>query len=274
MDAPQFCLEWFFKHELHRYAKTLIPDLKVMLLGQGADEFSAGYSVAEDSSTSDWHDYIQELTEKEQQISQAKQRTSLKDESYLFDRSLKSYPPGCTQFQKYMLLEVYYLQDFNLWHEDRSSMSQSVEARVPFLDHRLVEYLAAIPPQHHAALFWNKTIIREMAGEWLSHDFVYRKKSSTVPQQGNLMKYRIVQRIFPQFREKYLANSKSLFSEETILTWFNQADWSSVNGVQALNKLLNAMAMTVFKNICKTGQPPTPIDYLYGRSPLKTLHDF
>ncbi|MEG3988648.1 asparagine synthase (glutamine-hydrolyzing) [Microcoleus sp. S28C3] len=275
MDAPKFYLESLFKQELHRYAKTLFPDLKVMLLGQGSDEFAGGYSNPEDNSTSDWHNYIQQLTEEEQQISQAKQLTSLKDGSYLFDRTLKSYPPGCTPFQKHMLREVYYLQDFNLWHEDRNSMSQSIEARVPFLDHRLVEYLAAVPPQHHAALFWNKTIVREMAGQWLPHDFVYRKKSfGTSPPQWTRMHYRIVQRIFPQFREKYLANSRSLFSDDQILGWFNQANGSSMNGIQALDKLLNAMAMTVFKDLCKTGKPPTPMDYLYGRSPLKTLHDF
>ena len=39
MDSPRFRQEWFLKHELHRYAKTVEPGLKVMLLGQGADEF-------------------------------------------------------------------------------------------------------------------------------------------------------------------------------------------------------------------------------------------
>jgi asparagine synthase (glutamine-hydrolysing) len=174
-----------------------------------------------------------------------------------------------------MLREVYYLQDFNLWHEDRNSMVQSIEARVPFLDHHLVEYLAAIPPQHHAALFWNKTIVREMAGQWLPHDFAYRKKSfGTSHHLWSLMQYRIVQRIFPQFREKYLANCGTLFSEEKILDWFNQANVSSLNGIQVLDKLFNAMAMTVFKNLCLTGKAPIPMDYLYGCSPLKTLHDF
>jgi asparagine synthase (glutamine-hydrolysing) len=275
MDMPKFCLEWLFKHELYRYAKTVCSDLKVMLLGQGADEFAAGYSNPEDSFTTDWQGYIQALTEEEQQISQAQELTSLNDGSYLFDKTLKSYPAGCTAFQKYMLREVYYLQDFNLWHEDRNSMVQSIEARVPFLDHHLVEYLAAIPPQHHAALFWNKTIVREMAGQWLPHDFTYRKKSfGTSHHLWSLMQYRIVQRIFPQFREKYLANCGTLFSEEKILDWFNQANVSSPNGIQVLDKLFNAMAMTVFKNLCLTGKAPIPLDYLYGCSPLKTLHDF
>lgn len=276
MDAPKFNIDWFLKHELHRYCKTLFPDLKVMLLGQGADEFAGGYSAPEDSSTNDWQDYIKQLDEEEEQTSQLKQLTSLNDGSYLFDRCLKSYPPNCTSFQKQMLREVYYLQDYNLWHEDRSAMSQSIEARVPFLDHRLVEYLAAVPPEHHGALFWNKRIIREMAGQWLPHDFVYRKKSfgASHQRQWVLIQYKILQRIFSQFCQKYLANSRSLFSDEQILSWFEEANVNNVKSIQAVDKLLNAMAMTVFKNLCLTGKSPTSVDYLYGRSPLKTLHDF
>src|SRR5205085_1128417 len=39
IEKPDFNWEWLFKKELHRYAKRADPGLKVMLLGQGADEF-------------------------------------------------------------------------------------------------------------------------------------------------------------------------------------------------------------------------------------------
>ena len=44
MDSPRFDVEWLFKHELHRYAKTHVPDIKVMLLGQGSRRIAGGYS--------------------------------------------------------------------------------------------------------------------------------------------------------------------------------------------------------------------------------------
>ncbi|MGE5656369.1 MAG: asparagine synthase (glutamine-hydrolyzing) [Actinomycetota bacterium] len=278
MDAPKFDLEWLLKHELHRYAKTTVPDLKVILLGQGSDEFAGGYSNTGYSNTnevphSDWEGYIGNLTAVQQRMSQTQQLAQLKDGSSFFDLNLKSYPAGCTAFQKEMLYRIYTLQDHNLWHEDRTSMSQSIEARVPFLDHRLVEYLAAVPPQHHSSLFWDKTIIREMTGEWLPHDFRYRKKSyAGVPQQFNLLNYQIVQRVFPAFLDKYLANSNPLFSREKLNNWFKQADACTASGISLTSKLLNAMAMAIFKDLCQNQHIPLG-NYsknLYGQSPYKT----
>ena len=52
------------------------------------------------------------------------------------------------------------LQFFNLWHEDRTSSFHSIESRVPFLDHRIVELLASVPETLQKELFWNKQIVR------------------------------------------------------------------------------------------------------------------
>lgn len=181
IDAPVFHIEFVLKHELHRYAKTLIPELKVMLLGQGSDEFAGGYSTPEDRQQSSWNSFSSNLTQKEQNSSKIKQPTSRQDGSYMFDllgSESISLPSECTTFQREMLRRIVKLQQYNLWHEDRSSSGQGIEARVPFLDHRLVEYLAAIPPSMQQTLFWDKKIIREMA-KWLPNNLAYRKKSGS-----------------------------------------------------------------------------------------------
>jgi asparagine synthase (glutamine-hydrolysing) len=49
--------------------------------------------------------------------------------------------------------------------EDRNSMAHSIEARVPFLDHRLVEYAAALPPGWQMRGPWNKHLLREAMRE-------------------------------------------------------------------------------------------------------------
>ena len=58
MDSPLFDLEWVVKGELNRAIRTLCPELKIILLGQGADEFAGGYSRRVDAQTSNWEQYI------------------------------------------------------------------------------------------------------------------------------------------------------------------------------------------------------------------------
>ena len=49
---------------------------------------------------------------------------------------------------------------FLLHYEDRNSMAYSRESRVPFLDHRLVEYVLTLPPNHKIRNGTSKMILR------------------------------------------------------------------------------------------------------------------
>jgi asparagine synthase (glutamine-hydrolysing) len=52
-----------------------------------------------------------------------------------------------------------------LHYEDRNSMAFSVEARLPFLDHRLVEWLVQVPPELKLSKGMTKVMLRQaMAG--------------------------------------------------------------------------------------------------------------
>ena len=48
-----------------------------------------------------------------------------------------------------------------LHYEDRNSMAHSLESRVPFLDYRLVEYIAALPDEYKIKDGYTKYILRE-----------------------------------------------------------------------------------------------------------------
>jgi asparagine synthase (glutamine-hydrolysing) len=48
-----------------------------------------------------------------------------------------------------------------LRYEDRNSMAWSIEARTPFLDYRLVEYVAAAPPETLIRDGWTKALLRD-----------------------------------------------------------------------------------------------------------------
>ena len=59
--------------------------------------------------------------------------------------------------------------------EDRNSMAHSIEARVPFLDYRLVECALAIPAKFKIKDGWSKYILRKCYGEDAPKEIVWRK---------------------------------------------------------------------------------------------------
>jgi asparagine synthase (glutamine-hydrolysing) len=60
---------------------------------------------------------------------------------------------------------------------DRMSMAASVECRTPFLDHRLVETVMHLPLSCRLRGSTDKWLLKEVAGRYLPHPLVYRKKS-------------------------------------------------------------------------------------------------
>ena len=71
-----------------------------------------------------------------------------------------------------------------LHFEDRLSMSQSIEVRVPFLDHRLVELAATISPNDKFRGGWSKSILRDAIAEIVPPSIRFRKdkKGFTIPE--------------------------------------------------------------------------------------------
>ncbi|MCK9907016.1 asparagine synthase C-terminal domain-containing protein, partial [Frankia sp. Cpl3] len=61
--------------------------------------------------------------------------------------------------------------------KDRMSMAASLEARVPFCDHRLVEYVWNIPWEMKTYQNREKGILRKALEGILPDDVLYRKKS-------------------------------------------------------------------------------------------------
>ncbi len=62
-----------------------------------------------------------------------------------------------------------------LKYEDKNSMRNSIEARVPFIDYKVVEQALALPEQSKIKEGWSKYVLRDLAKEYLPSDVVWRK---------------------------------------------------------------------------------------------------
>lgn len=69
-----------------------------------------------------------------------------------------------------------YLPDQLLFLQDKMSMAASLETREPFLDYRLIELAATIPPNVRLPGRELKAILRRIADKYLPRDCIYREK--------------------------------------------------------------------------------------------------
>ena len=90
--------------------------------------------------------------------------------------------------QMYVDLKMY-LVDNILVKVDRMSMATSLEARVPFLDHRFVEFAATVPGDYKMQGFKTKMILKQAMEELLPDEILYRgKEGFSIPIKNWLKK--------------------------------------------------------------------------------------
>jgi asparagine synthase (glutamine-hydrolysing) len=63
-----------------------------------------------------------------------------------------------------------------LMKQDQMSMAASIESRVPFLDHKLVEFVATMPTEWKLSGFTTKRVLREAAKDLLPDSILRRPK--------------------------------------------------------------------------------------------------
>ncbi|MEY3251577.1 MAG: hypothetical protein RL227_550 [Pseudomonadota bacterium] len=68
------------------------------------------------------------------------------------------------------------LPDDLLMVNDKMSMANSIESRVPFLDHRLVEFVEALPLSYKLHLGRGKVLHKQALSRWLPREVVHRRK--------------------------------------------------------------------------------------------------
>lgn len=184
---------------------------KVILTGEGADELFAGYVGyrldAMGSRISSDPYAVETMLENELRERLWGQPDFFYDRDYLAFRDIKSWfyseavsarldEFDCTRGpvvdqsrmrNRHPLHQRSYV-DFKLRlsdhlladHGDRVSYANSVEARYPFLDVWLIDFVRTIPPGLLVKNAAEKYLLRQVAGRYLPHDLVQREKFSFV----------------------------------------------------------------------------------------------
>ena len=71
---------------------------------------------------------------------------------------------------------MHYLPNDLLVKVDIASMANSLEARSPFLDHKLIEFAATLPESLKQKGFGTKSLLKKVAANLVPKDVIYRKK--------------------------------------------------------------------------------------------------
>jgi len=130
-----------------------------------------------------------------------------------------------------------------LMKQDQMSMAASLESRVPFLDHPLVEFAAGIPSSYAVKGLEGKSILKSAVEDLLPHSIIYRKKMGfPTPWSGwlvgkqleeleellleprstqrNIFQPDAVRRIFAEHRARTRDNSTRIWRLLNLELWF------------------------------------------------------
>jgi asparagine synthase (glutamine-hydrolysing) len=90
---------------------------------------------------------------------------------------------------------------------DRNSMAHATEVRLPYLDHKLVEFLFTLPPAFKIKDGWTKWLLRRSAEKKLPKSIAWRKdKVGFEPPQELWMKNKKVQESIMEGKQKLVNN--------------------------------------------------------------------
>ena len=193
-------------------------------------------------------DFFNHLPEKEKAYQDLISIMSQKDKNLLFTKKIRDNSSPSTYFQsnRQPLNQLLYydtkrwLPNYVLFINDRMTMANSIEGRVPFLDHRLVEYATTLPtkfkingrtnklvfrkamkqilpnPQvkKHAFLMpldkWYKEELRDLAERLFSHRNVKKR---------GYFNYYYLKRIWEKYHQSKLIYGKQLFTLINFELW-------------------------------------------------------
>lgn len=165
------------------FCREMKKDFTVALSGECADELFGGYPWF--FANTNYFPWIRSIKERDALLNNG-WRDKLNLEGFLqetYDAAIAEVPDlydkskeGKERGELFYLNNMFFMQTL-LERKDRMSMGASLEVRVPFADHELVEYVWNIPWDMKTAGGHEKGILRKAAEGLLPEEIVWRKKN-------------------------------------------------------------------------------------------------
>jgi len=167
------------KNIFHKILDKIPPTDKKKGVINRAKRFVEGTELPNDLKHTRWMMFLSDLNR--QNLYSESFREAIKEhDPYDFIRYFFKTAPSMDNLdrQQYVDINTYMVDDI-LVKVDRMSMATSLEARVPFLDHRFVEFMATIPSRLKLAGLTHqksKYILKKAVSDILPPEIIYRGK--------------------------------------------------------------------------------------------------
>lgn len=206
---------------LYWFSKEISKKHKVILSGECADEIFGGYPWFYRSELNNYFPWInnikyrQNLLNKNIKINLSK---TLKKE---YKRMIRELPIK-DRFNKYKRLFYINMTHFMttlLDRKDRMTMGATIEARVPFADTKLIEYLWNLPFSYKYKKGKEKYLLREAFKDIIPDEVLYRKKNP-----------------YPKTHHPYFLNEVKKLLKERL----KKGNLDKIFNINEINKLLDS----------------------------------
>ncbi|MBE6023078.1 MAG: asparagine synthase (glutamine-hydrolyzing) [Cellulosilyticum sp.] len=221
------------------YCRAIKQEHTVVLSGECADEIFGGYPwfYRKEMLEKDFFPWIHDAHQRADLFTFTKQK---KDEGYAYMKEvyLKSVAecpvldtdsPSMRQSRIATWLSVNYFMNALLERKDRMSMASGVEVRVPFSDHRILEYVYNVPWEIKFKGQSEKALLRAAMAEYLP-DYYLKRKKSPYPKTHNPLYEQMVWKKLElilnnpnaRLHEMVSKNQLNDLLQQQNITWFGQ----------------------------------------------------
>jgi asparagine synthase (glutamine-hydrolysing) len=153
-----------------------------------------------------------------------------------------------------------------LMKQDQMSMAASIESRVPFLDHPLVEWVASLPERMKLRGLTTKWVLRQAMRGTLPEEILSRKKMGFPVPVGRWFRGEF-RHLIDEYVLSERASARGLFDSAAVRTLVEQHQRAEANHTERLWSLVN---LEMWQRIFFDGEEPESLNGERGKTVLST----